>query len=993
VNDAELIRRIFTLSRGDLDVTDVTLPAPEFGPELDRLHFVRLTRLSRSWGVNDRDAAGLLEQNGQRLIAGLSGPWMFLLKGSSRQLECWVGLATPEADLRALVAAAFPDARFGDGAFDRAGLTRFRHVAQLTGIPSRRSGRGAGAGPDPIERLCRGLTGGHWVYAVHAVPLARGETVAARNDLLEQIWKAHANYLHKGSAIGEQNRAARQYVELLEAQLRRHDDGRALGMWATQTILFADGPALLGRGRAALLGAYVSEAPVPEPVRTCVCTPGAAGEPYRAALTSAEAAALAHPPAEEFPGYELVEPVRFGVEPNANPRPGAAVQVGAVIDRGLDTGNRLTLPLGDLAKHALIVGVTGSGKTNTCFRLLEQAWDGGRGVPFLVVESAKSEYRALAHEPAFRGLKVFTVGDETTSPLRLNPFEVPPGVLVQTHLDYLKSLFAAAFVLYPPMPYVLEQGLREIYTDRGWDLARNTNRRGHGSTRSFPTLSDLVAKVRSVVERLGYDERITMDVKAGLVARLDQLRSGGGKGPMLDTRASVPAAVLFGSPCVLELKRLVDDDEKAFLIGLVLIRLYEFHEGGQGRSLPARDGLRHLTLIEEAHRLLRNVSTEQGGEVAANPKGRAIEVFANILSEVRAFGEGLLIAEQVPVKLVPDALKNTNLKVVHRLVAEDDRKAVGGTMNLGEAQTRALSTLRSGEAVAYTEGMQKPVLLAVPLTGTKHAGREVTDGDVRDGEAVRAFWREHPLLRLPFPDCKACRSTTPGTSCAGRTAERGDQAARRAFLRLFRSLWLGPENAAAAYDEFRAACLRRPGSSRDPHAAYCLFVELVNAEAEQRGAYWGWGHREVEPVIAWSCELAVLFEARHVRGAAADPRRVAQIRQELATLLAGLHKTDHRPFPGCSACPRPCSYRFDMARPAGHEDGARFRAACEIDDLETMQAELLETCWDAAEGVFEDEERPGAAVCFAAQQLDELPLADARQREITEWVAGTLTQK
>jgi hypothetical protein len=164
-----------------------------------------------------------------------------------------------------------------------------------------------------------------------------------------------------------------------------------------------------------------------------------------------------------------------------------------------------------LAKHALIVGVTGSGKTNTCFALLDQLWNSGKGTPFLVIESAKAEYRTLLKTRGFSGLNVFTVGDESCSPLRLNPFEVPEGVLVQSHIDYLKSLFAAAFVLYPPMPYVLEQSIQEIYEDRGWDLAQNVNRRGRNSSRLFPTLADLAAKVKTVIERMGYDERITMD--------------------------------------------------------------------------------------------------------------------------------------------------------------------------------------------------------------------------------------------------------------------------------------------------------------------------------------------------------------------------------------------------------------------------------------------------------------------------------------------------
>ena len=262
-----------------------------------------------------------------------------------------------------------------------------------------------------------------------------------------------------------------------------------------------------------------------------------------------------------------------------------------------------------------------------------------------MVESAKSEYRALIENPRFRDLRVFTVGDDTASPLRLNPFEVPPGILIQTHIDYVKSLFSAAFVLYPPMPYVLEQSVQEIYEDRGWDVALNTNSRGSESDRSYPTLSDLAAKVPVIVDRMGYEQRITMDVKAGLLARINQLRLGGGKGLMLNTRRSVPDAVLFEAPCLLELKQIVSDDEKAFIIGLVLIRLYEYHEARQRKG----HGLVHLTLIEEAHRLLRNVSTEQGGD-SANPKGRAIEVFTNILSEIRAYGEGILVAEQIPVK-------------------------------------------------------------------------------------------------------------------------------------------------------------------------------------------------------------------------------------------------------------------------------------------------------------------------------------------------------
>ena len=221
-----------------------------------------------------------------------------------------------------------------------------------------------------------------------------------------------------------------------------------------------------------------------------------------------------------------------------------------------------------------------------------------------------------------------------------------------------------------------------------------------------------------------------MDVKAGLLARINQLRLGGGKGLMLASRRSVSDTVLFESPCVLELKQIVSDDEKAFLIGLLLIRLYEYHESRSRRAA----GLVHLTLIEEAHRLLRNVSSEQGSDITANPKGQAIEVFANILSEIRAFGEGILVAEQIPAKLTPDVVKNTEFKLIHRLVSPDDRELVGRAVNITEAQIRNLANMGTGEAVAWTEHTRKAALVCVPLAPGKEMS-QISDDVIRSEAA------------------------------------------------------------------------------------------------------------------------------------------------------------------------------------------------------------------------------------------------------------------
>jgi len=244
---------------------------------------------------------------------------------------------------------------------------------------------------------------------------------------------------------------------------------------------------------------------------------------------------------------------------------------------------------------------------------------------------------------------------------------------------------------------------------------------------------------------------------------------------------------------------------------------------------------------------------EQGSEVVANPKGRAIEVFANILSEIRAYGEGILIAEQIPVKLTPGAIKNTNLKVVHRLVAEDDREAVGNTMNLSESQMRYLTTLRAGEGVAYTEGMQKPVLLTVPLSQTKSAYQEVSTEEVR--EAMRSFWLSNSDLLLPFPGCTKCPVAGDNGNCGIRGSSRVDVLLLESFRRLFNTLWLNKPLVLDAYSDFNLLCQRNPVRGKGKNSTYCLFVELVDSEVERRGEFSGWSYEDVERAIELACSV------------------------------------------------------------------------------------------------------------------------------------------
>jgi hypothetical protein len=984
--DAKLLSQIFEITRGDLD--SARFPFPQSDNLFDSLNLLRIIRLARFWKHKESDERFLLGHSVEDLVSGFYGqncPFAFLLMGSSHEISCWFGasrMASDKSAIKSSLRSAFPDIRLAEKiSFNSAIPNRLNYALLITGTPSPATVEGEDKIGDQIEKVCRGLYGHNWVYVIYAQPLPVLEVARSINQLANQIRETHSVYLLKGSPTDEKNRLAQRYVELLEAKLKRFEHGRTYGMWEAQTFLMCDNLALLGHAQGLLHSAFAGEKSHPDPIRARPCDRSVSQGPPIEPLNTREVAILARPPHEAYPGYEIVDYVRFGVEAKEISRlPGKSILIGQIVDRGRDTGNSLVVTSRDLTKHGLIAGVTGSGKTNTCFLLLDQIWDGGHGVPFLVIESAKSEYRTLLREARFKGLHIFTVGDERISPLRLNPFEVPRGILVQTHIDYLKSLFSAAFVLYPPMPYVLEQSIQEVYQDRGWDLASNSNWRGEDTLRLFPTLTDLVRKIGVVVDRMGYDEQVTMTVKAGLLARLNQLRLGGGKGLMLNTRNSLPPEVLFETPCILELKQLVSDDEKAFLMGLILIRLYEHYEA---QGTPGTTDLKHITLIEEAHRLLRNVSTEQGSEVSANPRGRAIEVFANIISEIRAYGEGILIAEQIPVKLTPDAIKNTNLKIIHRLVSEDDRKTIGNTMNMTDAQMRFLSTLHSGEAVAFVEGMQKSVILNIDLSHAKNTSQEMPNGEVRI--AIGPFWQRHKELKWFSTGCAKCPYIDSISECNFRDLLIRDPLSLASFKRLFNTLRLNRALVIDSFGDFKLLC-QRNSFLKQRGLIYCALNQLTEVEIESRGEFHGWLYADVDQAVNLITSiLAVLSEKFGKVERKSLEKEYARELTALSQLFKRLHRTEILPFPGCRFCSDPCHYRYDMQRSYEDPQSRDFREDFLNKDIELKIIARL--CWNLSIQSFwakDIRSRRGAALCFAIQQFSDMGLSSFNQDQMTQ---------
>jgi DNA helicase HerA-like ATPase len=852
--ESTLLSKIFDITKGDL--ANEYAPWPPIDLLYNKYYFVKIKRFSLVIGSNSQVES--IEHQVEDLVSALHSQhlsFVYMIIGDSNNVHIYYGIdkkAEKPDLLTNILGGVFSDVRLAIETPPFEPVEKFDHAKLVSGVPSTKNQDSNRQHTDcRLERLCRGLFGQKWAYIVLSDPINAITTIERINQITNEIRDVHSQFLLKGSPIDEKNRFAQRYIELLENSLKRYENGRVSGMWNSEIYFLAEKKVTAELGKSILHGSYSGNESTPVPIRVIDCQKNEKKQLNLEPINTKECSLFSFPPQEEFPGYEVVEYTRFGVQSkNYYLDNNVSVRIGEIMDRGMQTGNYLKLPLNDLTKHGLIVGVTGSGKTNSCFSILEQTWNYGKGIPFLVIESAKSEYRQLSSSQKFSNIKIFTVGDERVSPLRLNPFEVPDGVLVQTHIDYLKSLFSASFVLYPPMPYVLEQSIQEIYQDCGWNLSQNYNSRGSSNDRLYPTLNHLAKKIEAVVERMGYDSRITMDVKAGLMARVNQLRIGGGKGPMFNTRKSIDPSILFDHPCIIELKQIVNDDEKAFIIVLILIRLYEYRESN---TKPIHGNLLHITLIEEAHRLLRNVSTEQGSEITANPKGRAIEVFTNILSEIRAYGEGFLIAEQIPTKLTPDAIKNTNLKIIHRLVSEDDRKAVGGTMNIDDQQSRFLTTLEPGNGVAYTEGSNKPILLQFEKKPLKDSFKSVSIADIK--ESMSAFWASNIELLAPYFGCHNCSNFKNGKYVCDYLPHLGtDQILQQAFLRLFNTLRLSKPLVYDAYSDYRLMCMRDPGPKNNQYI-YCSLSEFVELEIEKRGDYWGWAFKSINDIYALTTDI------------------------------------------------------------------------------------------------------------------------------------------
>jgi hypothetical protein len=430
-------------------------------------------------------------------------------------------------------------------------------------------------------------------------------------------------------------------------------------------------------------------------------------------------------------------------------------------------------------KHALITGFTGSGKTVTVLNLLHQFWI-DCNIPFLVIESAKQEYRGLLRVEGFDdtdNLRVYTLGNEVCAPFRFNPFELLPGVRVEAHISKLQTCFEGALPPIGPLASLIYEALLKVYDLRGWRLTDQFPRAGEKVRRSFPTMTDFAKQVEELIKVRGYQGEVRDNLTAAIAGRIKPLTLGS-KGRMFDTQRSIPSpAELFNIPTILELNDLNQDD-KALVVMFLLTLLREYRE----LDPALRDDLKHVTVVEEAHNVLENVQSAGSAEGAsADTRYKAVQAFCNMLAEIRALGEGLIIADQSPEKLAPDAMRNTNVQIAHQLRDSRDREAIAKAMIMDEEQRDFLGKLETGNAALFVTGLEKATFIQIPKYYPTNADRVFKAGEsgqdqkarlqrefrglgfgpVKD-EKLKTYMDEltkgHRRLDFPFAGCESCKA-------------------------------------------------------------------------------------------------------------------------------------------------------------------------------------------------------------------------------------------
>lgn len=425
-------------------------------------------------------------------------------------------------------------------------------------------------------------------------------------------------------------------------------------------------------------------------------------------ITGKELAYSLNFPSKSVAGLPVLSCTAFGrnvtsFENGANNK--ETVSIGNIFHMHHQEPGPVNLSVNSLSSHTFITGSTGAGKSNTIYRMLEQLSEAGK--TFLVIEPAKGEYKHVFGSSGIAA--VYGTNPQATPMLRLNPFSFPGDIHVLEHLDRLIEIFNACWPMYAAMPAVLKAAVERSYEDCGWDLATSTNPYG---TDLYPTFADVCRNVREFIEASDYDDENKGAYKGSLLTRLQSLTTG--INGMVFTKHELSDNELFDRNVIVDLSRVGSSETKSLLMGMLILKLQEHRMATtEGMNTP----LKHITVLEEAHNILKRTSSEQASE-SANLQGKSVEMISNAIAEMRTYGEGFIIADQAPGLLDMAAIRNTNTKIILRLPDQGDRELAGKAAGLTDGQIVELAKLPRGVAAIFQNDWIESVLCMIARSQT-----------------------------------------------------------------------------------------------------------------------------------------------------------------------------------------------------------------------------------------------------------------------------------
>jgi len=439
---------------------------------------------------------------------------------------------------------------------------------------------------------------------------------------------------------------------------------------------------------------------------------------------------------------------------------GGDIVVGSL--KSSSRGDTIGISLKDLTKHMLVVGTPGSGKTTFSISLLDRLWK-DHGIPFLVIEPAKNEYRALVQ--SIPDLQVFTPGKNFISPFVFNPFVPPKNVKLETYKSTLKTAFAAGVSVSTPLDKIFEEAVNNCYSDFRWLDTYTSDDKGQ----TF-NISDFIKCFEQTFDAIGYTGDAKNIGRAGVV-RLQSLVN------LFDNYYSIPIEDLLTKPTVIELAAIENSGQKALIISLLLLSILAYVNS----NYVGEGSLRNVILLEEAHVLLD--ADTNAGQGEANPSAIAQGLVKRMLAEIRSYGVGLIIADQSPRKVTTDVVALTDIKLAFRLVEAMDKQILADSSNMSETQEQRLAKLKPGEAFLFFGKLDEPEEIKTEdYRLANNINITLSDEGIK---SLSTYWDSRREDLRPYPECAYCKYCANVCDVAMRVLAR--EIARRIYTKNFKA--------------------------------------------------------------------------------------------------------------------------------------------------------------------------------------------------------------